>query len=768
MALFSTLAVLGVGACSDDDGPGPDAALSDGAVTDAAPDGALDGGADGDGGADADAGSPLAPARSCETVFRYEPTDPVSSVQVAGEWDWSTPETMTPDGAGAYTLTKRLDPGLYAYKLIVDGQWMLDPGNPYRKYDGGIENSGMRVPDCRDPLLRLVSFQRTAGGATARVALLRGGDDGSGGGGNDGAGAPLDASAIAVVLGHDFQHSPVAFTHHTEAHELEVTLSGLADGKYTLRFEAADEDGRSARPLRIPFWVEPEPFDFRDSAIYMVFLDRFRDGNPGNNPGPTAGAAPTADWYGGDLAGVTAAIEQGYFDTLGIRTLWLSPFQRNPDVAYDEHGHGVTGYHGYWPIRARELDPRFGTEAELEALVTAAHARGIRILMDYVINHVHEDHEYYVAHPEWFRTGCRCGDAGCDWTAHRLDCLFQMYLPDVNWENPDVGEAIIADALWWLERFDLDGLRVDAVKHVEDAAIFNLSTRVHEALEQGGTEYFLLGETAMGWGGPDIANSLGEYATISRYIGERGLNGQFDFVLYHAVSYNTWAHDTYGLVHADYWTQASLDHYPADAVMTPYIGSHDTQRFISLADPAAAGVVYNKWPSDGLPDEPATDDPYGRLRVALAWTLTLPGAPLLYYGDEYGEYGGSDPDNRHRWRPAAQRSTREADLFDVVAAVGRARRDSAALRRGAYTSLMAEEPFLVYARHTASDLALVALNHSDAPITRSVTLPGTVPQPSADLEDALDPTAAPVSITNNAVLITVAPRDAVILVPATP
>ena len=170
-------------------------------------------------------------------------------------------------------------------------------------------------------------------------------------------------------------------------------------------------------------------------------------------------------------------------------------------------------------------------------MVTAAHRHGIRVLMDYVINHVHQDHEYATAHPEWLRHGCVCGAPGCDWTVHRLDCSFHAYMPDVDWQNRAASEQMIDDALWWLERFDLDGLRVDAVKHVEDLAIFNLSTRVHERFERGGTEYFLLGETAMGWARRRPAGEPARVRDDRRYVGENALSGQFDFVLYHATTY---------------------------------------------------------------------------------------------------------------------------------------------------------------------------------------------------------------------------------------
>jgi glycosidase len=438
---------------------------------------------------------------------------------------------------------------------------------------------------------------------------------------------------------------------------------------------------------------------------------------------------------------VTAAIEDGTLTDLGVTTLWLSPIVANAQGVEVDKGHNVSAYHGYWPTKAREIDPRYGTSEELEALVAAAHRKGIRVLLDYVINHVHEDHEYFTQHPDWFRTGCNCGTANCGWTEKRLECLFHEYMPDIDWSNREAAEQFVADAVWWLERYDLDGLRVDAVKHVEDAAIANLAIRIRESLEGAGTEVFLIGETAMGWAGHSLEANKPEYGTISHYIGPDGLTGQFDFVLYHSTSYRVWAYDEYGLLHADYWTKASLANYPADAVMTPFIGSHDNPRFISMAskDPN----TYNDYPEDGLPGMPSAQG-YARAAVAFTWLLSLPGAPLLYYGDEYGEYGGADPDNRHMWRGPAQRSAAEKNLHTVISRVGQARRASPALRRGDYQTLLAEESFLAFGRRAGADLAVVIVNRSAAPATRTITLPaGTT---AASFSDALSPgTTVPVT-----------------------
>jgi glycosidase len=693
------------------------------------------------------------PIRSCTTVFSYQPDGAVDSVAVAGEWDWDSPVAMTSNGAG-YTLEKELAPGLHAYKLVVARpggavDWILDPANPYRAYDAGVENSAVRVPDCNVPLIEVAGNQLAAAGSTATLRISRGAT-----------GERIEQLRVTRFEGGELE-VPVEALVRAEG-ELVIALADLPAGKHVLAIDATDTAGATAERVLVPFWIESEAFDWRDALIYMVMTDRFRNGDPSNDPAPQATAERAADFHGGDLRGVTQAIEDGTFDDLGVRALWLSPFVENSTRVHDDQGHGVTAYHGYWPTKGRAVDPRLGTETDLEAMVTAAHKRGIRVLMDYVINHVHEDHEYFAQHPEWFRTGCQCGTSNCDWTERRLDCSFRTYMPDVDWQNREAGEQMIADALWWLERFDLDGLRVDAVKHVEDLAVFNLSTRVNQALERGGTEYFLLGETAMGWAGDNLADNLGEYATISRYVGDNALSGQFDFVLYHASASRVWADDQKGMLHLDYWTEQSLAHYPSDAVMTPFVGSHDSERLITLATfGSGSAISHHKWVDQGLPSAPASQEPYDRVAIALGWTLAVPGAPLLYYGDEYGEHGGGDPDNRHMWVAPAQRSDRQRTLHDRVSRAGRLRSELLPLRRGNYTSLTVTEDVLSFARIYNDQYVIVVINRAGTPKTAQITAPFG----DAVLTDRMDPAGRTAALTGGSLAIEMAPRSVAILVP---
>ena len=282
-------------------------------------------------------------------------------------------------------------------------------------------------------------------------------------------------------------------------------------------------------------------------------------------------------------------------------------------------------------------------------------------------------------------------------------------MPDVNWKQRNASEQFIEDALWWLEEFDLDGARIDAVKHVDDLAITNLATRVKQRFETVGTEYYLKGETAMGWAGHDLASNQEQYDTINRYMGENGLDGQADFVLYHAVVDNVFTSGTENYQHLDYWTNRSQDQYSSGSIMVPYVGSHDVPRLVSRAD-TGTGDTYNQWSEDGLPGQPGIDSPYQAALQAYGWLLTTPGAPLLYYGDEYGEYGGADPDNRHMYRNMTSWSDRESSLFENISQLGQLRANSIALKQGVYSTRYASTDLLIYDMSHSSQNMSVILN----------------------------------------------------------
>ena len=607
---------------------------------------------------------PYAQAESEEGVL-FTWTGSASTVELAGEWDWDNPTTMSESG-GIWSATLDLAEGLYCYKFVVDGNYIFDPSNTYRGYCDGIENSVVRVG-----ITPSLSHQLT--------------DD------------------KLVVSSVENPNSNYPFTQNGGTWELDLTQ--LQDGKHSITLAA---DGKESLAV---FWTGPDAdFIWDDSLIYMVMTDRFVNGNTSNDGAPS-GAEAEADWMGGDLEGVTQMIESGYFNDLGVNALWISPFNTNPTGSYvaADGQHMVSGYHGYWPVEPRQVDPRFGGEEALTEMVEAAHDAGLRVMADFVVNHVHEDHVYAQEHPEWFNQGCICGTDFCDWTERRLDCLFMDYMPDLDWKNRDASEQIIEDALWWAETFDLDGIRVDAVKHVDDHAMTNLATRINERFEATGTDFYLKGETAMGWSGHSLEDNAEQYQTINRYIGDDALDGQADFVLYHAVVDNVFTSGNMDYQHLDYWTNRSQDQYVDGAVMVPYLGSHDSPRYLSRIQ--NDGTQYNQWEEQARPTTPSSTS-YQSAKQGIAWLLTTPGAPMLYMGDEFGQHGGADPDNRRMLD--FNLNDGQQDLMNFTSQIANLRLENEALRRGVYSTYHVESEMVAYEMTTAEQSLLVVLNRGGA------------------------------------------------------
>jgi glycosidase/plastocyanin len=622
--------------------------------------------------------------RSGLTTFSW--LGDADSVQIGGEWDDWEGRINLSESDRVWSVEMNLDPGMYCYKFVVDGEWMLDPIEPYRGYCGDFENSVVRVPDASSPM-----FSHTITNGVLTVLWHAG----------TGGGAP-ESTPFALATGL-WDDTTWTWT---------LDLSTLPEGKNTLHITGEDVDGNVAEDRLLPFWNGRQAdFVWEDALIYMIMTDRFVNGDPSNDPQPMDAVSNGGDWMGGDFAGITRMIENGYFSHLGVNALWLTPFNTaaNGSGSTSDGDHQVAAYHGYWPREARGIDQRLGSEQDLHNLISAAHSEGIRILGDFVVNHIHEQHPYYTDHPDWFTQGCICGEENCDWTEERLNCQFSSYMPDVNWRNRNASEQFIADVMWWIETFDLDGGRIDAVKHVEDLAITNLAVRINERFETAGTDYYLKGETAMGWVGHDLESNREQYETINRYIGEDGLDGQADFVLYHAVVDNVFTSGTMDYEHLDYWTARSQDQYVDGATMVPFIGSHDVPRFTSRADPGTEDE-WHQWEEQGLPGQPGTQESYDAALQAFTWLLTTPGAAMMYQGDEYGEYGGADPDNRHMQRVSSDWNERESGLWTEVSALGRLRQTLEPLRRGDYTSLSATTDTLAYARQMDDGAVIVLMN----------------------------------------------------------
>ncbi|MBZ4422838.1 alpha-amylase family glycosyl hydrolase [Myxococcus sp. RHSTA-1-4] len=638
------------------------------------------------------------PVRTCEVRLTYAPQQSVQGgVSVIGEWNGFSSSALKLEDRGDGVFTARLEglePRDYGYRFVVGAKEMMDPENPYSRWVRADEYSRLRVPDCRQPVLELKRFSATPDGTLdVEVAYLDGTDE-------------AGPSRQDMELSLDGEVRPEAYDPATGRFRLQV--SGLVQGKHHVKVRAKDSAGRAPEPLYLPFWVEPQDFRWESGLMYFAFTDRFRNGRA-DNDGPVADVDPIANYQGGDFAGITEKIEEGYFDALGVRTLWLSPVDQNPEGRFiGTGGKYYAGYHGYWPNQPRTTQHRFGSLEELRALTTAAHKRGIRVIADLVLNHVHQEHPYWLQHQAdgWFNTSasCVCGTQDCDWEEKRLTCKFTHYLPDFNWRSSDMVDTFIADTLWWLEAADFDGFRMDAVKHMDQVAGRTLRGKLKEITAMTGTEFYLVGETFVGSDGR---------SQIARYISPRELDGQFDFPLYWPLR-EAFA-DGQGLQRVDEAVRANEVFYAPGTLNSPFLGNHDVARFMSQAAKQLDGEGGDPFSPNRPPPTVADPAAFEKAKYAFAFLLTQPGVPLIYYGDEIGMPGAGDPDNRRMMRFGGMVEPLERELLELVQKLGQVRRQNPALQTGDRHTLRVEDDLYVFQRSLPDGTgAIVVINRGTA------------------------------------------------------
>ena len=476
--------------------------------------------------------------------------------------------------------------------------------------------------------------------------------------------------------------------------------------------------------------LPPGVFDWRDSVIYFVFVDRFLDGNPANNcdiPGVSGGNKSIANYQGGDWAGVTQKINANYFNDLGVNTLWITvPFDNTQAAGLGVGGdtHTYSGFHGYWPKldssnpATLQSESCFGSFAELTGLVTAAHQKGLKVLFDYAMVHVHNSSQVYQQHNDWFwpnskngSADCVCGGATCKWETDPERCWFTDYLPHWNYTNAAARVYSVTQAVEWVKQTGVDGFRADAIKHVDISWLTELRTKIKAEVTATQTppqRFYMVGET-YDFGNRDLLKQYVEPSTK--------LDGQFDFPLRKNVV-DAVIMRKENMSDLASFMNSNDYYYGASAVMSTFIGNHDLPRIIHLAQNTPA---WGDQSSDGKdrawgnqPGAVTELEAFERVANGFAVLYTNRGAPLVYYGDEIGLPGAGDPDNR-RFMQWSGLSANQTYLVDRLKKLGDIRSKHPALRRGTRTTLESNADVWAFSRITNGDTVYVAINRSDSP-----------------------------------------------------
>ena len=674
-------------------------------------------------------------SRDCKVPIFFRPAEPLDKLPaLVGTFnDWSGSGWELEDaGGGLYRRVFELPPGEHHYLIAAGGQRVLDPYNPLTSFPRSAdeETSTIFVQDCSIPQLVVQEREQFEDGFRFELLFERARSN-----------APLSNVEVDGVDALEISTDP-----GTGA--VTITKRGLDQGKHTITVRASDEEGVSVTPIDLNAWTEPAPFDWRDAVIYQVVVDRFA-----RSEGEFVEGAPISFFHGGDLDGVTRQIEAGFFEDVGVNTIWLSPAYDNPEgVFIGRDGYEAQAYHGYWPRRPREVEPRIGGAEALHRLVDAAHARGMRVILDTVLNHVHEEHPYAMKadRPRWYNHpdgDCICGMT-CSWGLFIESCWFDPFMPDLQLRNPDVMHVMVDDAVWWAKEFDLDGLRLDAVPMMPRAVMRHLRYRVDREIAAGGEHFYMLGETF---------TYKAEQDTIKYFLGPDALSGQFDFPVLWQIRDALAGRVPMTALAAE--VERSEDAWDGSgAVMAPILGNHDVPRFISDVN---GDVVFS--PRDVQPPSPADPHAYELLVAGWVFIMSQPGAPVVYYGDEYGMPGANDPDNRRDMRGDDVLSARERGVKDALKRLIRARRCSAALRRGERVTAHAGLETFAQVRDAGDGYpAIAVLNRGEGEAVVEVELPvGTALAADAMPRDVL---GAGVVSDGSRMSVTLPPRSGALIV----
>ncbi|KKK36451.1 alpha-amlyase [Mesobacillus campisalis] len=411
--------------------------------------------------------------------------------------------------------------------------------------------------------------------------------------------------------------------------------------------------------------VEKEERKWQDETIYFLMIDRFNNGDNSNDY--KVDVKDPKAYHGGDFEGITKQLD--YIKDMGFTAIWLTPVFDNIDK----------GYHGYWINDFYATEEHFGTMEEFKRLVQEAHKRDIKIILDFVVNHVAPGHPWLEGpdKKDWFHQEKEI----TNWNSQEdLENGWLYGLPDLDQDNPDVRKYLLDAAKWWIEETDIDGYRLDTVRHVPVDFWNDFSREVKSVKE----DFYLIGEV---WS--NDPNYIAQYD-------KAGIDGFVDYPLNdHLRTAFSQPDQTLDWLFSTAKRNESI--YEDPYLMGTFLDNHDTVRF-------TRDIIQNN------------HHPGPRWRLALTYLYTSPGIPIVYYGSEIALDGGEDPDNRRQMNFLTDK-----ELIDYISRIGEIRGKLPSLTRGTFDVLHEEDGMAVYKREYQDEVSVIAINNSSQ--TQSVTIP---------------------------------------------
>lgn len=648
---------------------------------------------------------PVKLVKSQKYLFTYNRKPGDKNVSLFGQFNsWNRQELELKDlnNDGVLEIEIPLDPGRYEYKFYVDGKEVVDPSNPVKVPNGMGDYNSVRIIEesvKNKMFLHILGYEKNKSEIKLRFYFES----------VDRSNVVSKESLIALFDNKKFPSELIQIN----GREIILILRGkMLTDDHAVRL-AVNRMGTHSniQTVQLHNGVIAGNSDFHtlnDNIIYSLMIDRFNNGDKSNdNPVVHDSLFSPANYQGGDLQGLINKIEDGYFDKLGVNAFWISPIVDNTNNAYREYPgphRWYTGYHGYWPVSSNKVEEHFGDMNLEKKFIDLAHKKNSKVYLDYVAHHVHQEHWMWKDHRDWFGTyNLPNGRLNLRlWDEYRLTTWFEPYMPSFDFTSSyEALEFMTDNAVWWLKVTGADGFRHDAVKHVPNEYWRMLTSKLkREIAIPNKKDIYQIGET---FGGIDL---------IASYVNNGQLSAQFNFNLYD-VAIPTFLDEKASFKLLDYQMQKSFQVFGYNNLMGNIMDSHDKIRYMAYADGDLA--INDGRASDfAWNSPPKVDNPksYDKLKLHLAYLLTIPGIPIIYYGDEIGMTGASDPDNRRMMRFDNELNEYEKQTFNDVSKLIHIRKEHPALRYGDFLTLQADENIYAYLRSDMNERVLTIVNKS--------------------------------------------------------
>ena len=447
-----------------------------------------------------------------------------------------------------------------------------------------------------------------------------------------------------------------------------------------------------------------ESFNSSD-VLYLIMPDRFANGDPSNDqikmrmPYKVDRNDPNAR-HGGDLKGISDRLD--YLSNLGVTAIWLNPVLENDMEGGSYHGYATTDYY--------KVDPRFGTNEDYRNLIADAHGKNMKVVMDMIFNHCGSDHPWMrdIPSQDWFNN---LGEYVQ--TSHMKEMYFDNYaseydkskmadgwfvstMPDLNQKNRHIAKYLIQNSIWWIEYSGVDGIRQDTYPYAD----YDMMIDWVEAVEKEYPKYNIVGEA---WLNNPIGTAFWQRDSKLNNRKDTQLKSVMDF-RFMGLSHSAFFEETgewNGGLHGIY-DHMTYDYiYPDIYNVLRFLDNHDTDRFLK------------EYPTD-----------LSGWKQGIAFLLTMPGTPQLYYGTEllmHGNKSKSDgyirldvpggwPGDKTDQFSREDRDDIQNEAFDYLSKLLHWRRGNDIIANGKMKHYVLQKGVYVYERYLGDKNVLVFMN----------------------------------------------------------